>query len=49
MDNTINQKQLKAFMTLLEKELMRIERLDEKEEIKQELREIAETVQLMIG
>lgn len=49
MDNTINQKQLKAFMTLLKKELMRIERLDEKEEIKQELREIAETVQLMIG
>lgn len=49
MDNIVNQNQFKAFMTLVKKELMRIEGLDEKEEIKGELRELVETVQLMMG
>lgn len=49
MDDMINQNQFKAFMTLLKKELIRIEGLDEKEEIKEELLELAETVRLMMG
>lgn len=47
-DNGMNQKQFKAFLQLLKKDLVRIAQLGGKEELKEELQQVIETVQLMI-
>lgn len=44
----MNQKQFKAFLQLLKKDLTRISQLEGKEELKEELQQVIETIQLMI-
>lgn len=48
MDGEMNQKQFKAFLMLLKKDLIRIESIEEAEVIKEELRQVVETIQMMI-
>lgn len=47
-DNDMNPKQFKAFLQLLKKDLARIERLEDKQTLKKELRQVIDTIQLMI-
>lgn len=44
----MNQKQFKAFLQLLKKDLTRIAQLESKEGLKEELQQVIETIQLMI-
>lgn len=47
-DEGMNQKQFKAFLQLLKKDLARIEQLEGEQKLKEELRQVIETIQLMI-
>lgn len=47
-DNSMNQKQLKAFFQLLKRDLAGIEQLEDKQALKEELRQVIDTIQLMI-
>lgn len=44
----MNQKQFKAFLILLRKDLIRIEDIESIEDIKDELRQVIATLQMMI-
>lgn len=44
----MNQKQFKAFLMLLRKDLIRIEDIENLDEIKEELKQVVETIQMMI-
>lgn len=44
----MNQKQFKAFLMLLRKDLIRIEDIENLEDIKEELKQVIETIQMMI-
>ena len=44
----MNQKQFKAILQLLKKDLARIEQLEGEETLKEELRQVIDTIQLMI-
>ena len=46
--NGLNQKQFKAFLQLLKKDLIRIEQLEEAEKLKEEIQQVIDTIQLMI-
>ena len=44
----LNQRQFKAFLQLLKKDLIRIEQLEGEEALKEELKQVIETIQIMI-
>lgn len=44
----MNQKQFKAFLMLLRKDLIRIEDIENLDEIKEELKQVIVTIQMMI-
>jgi hypothetical protein len=44
----LNQKQFKAFLQLLKKDLIRIEQLEGEKTLKEELKQVIETIQIMI-
>ena len=46
--NGLNQKQFKAFLQLLKKDLIRIEQHEEAEKLKEEIQQVIDTIQLMI-
>lgn len=48
MGEEMNQKQFKAFLQLLKKDLTRIEQLEGEEILKEELKQVIDTIQLMI-
>ncbi len=44
----MNQKQFKAFLMLLRKDLIRIEDIENLDEMKEELKQVIDTIQIMI-
>ena len=48
MNKGLNQKQFKAFLQLLKKDLIRIEQLEGEEKLKEELKQVIDTIQIMI-
>lgn len=48
MDEQMNQKQFKAFLMLLRKDLIRIEQIEDENLIKEELQQVVDTIQMMI-
>lgn len=46
--NEMNEKQFKAFLFLLRKDLIRIEEIENLDDIKDELKQVIATIQMMI-
>ena len=47
MDN-INKNNFKAYLQLIKKDIIRIKQLEDKQQLKQELQELSDTIQLII-